>query len=286
MGVAGTDASEDRFELVGSGRAAEVLSWAPGVVVKLVREPRFEDGLRREAASLEAAAAAGVPVPRPLGFVSHESRLGLLLERVDGSDLFSLIHARPWRAWSLARLVGRLHVTVAAASGPAGTVGLKQHAEAVIAGSPAIPARARGRLLKVLAEATDGDRLCHMDFHPGNVMLAGNAAHIIDFPNARRGPAIADHARTWVVLRYGVPPERRRWLARMWIAALRRLAVQGYVSGYRSATAVDEVELARWKAIQVAIRLDEGIAAERVPLLRLLGHTLRRAEIYSAPAEP
>lgn len=272
-------ATNGSLERLGGGRAADVFAWTPGVVLKLVREERFEPALEREAAGLEAAAAAGLSVPRPLGFVTHDGRLGLLLEHVDGRDGFSLIEARPWRTWTLSRLIGRLHVDVGEATAPASMMNLKERARETIETSVHVPAKARPRLRALLDSLPDGDRLCHMDFHPGNVMLTSECPYIIDFPNALRGPAIADHAKSWVILRAGKAPPGQGRIVRVLISLLRRVALAGYEHGYRSAADINESELARWKAIQVAMRLDEANPAERTGLLRLLSRSLRAAEV-------
>ncbi len=272
------DGESAPLERLGSGRAAEVFAWEPGVVVKLAREPQFEAELEREAASLEAAAAAGIVVPRPLGFVEHQGRRGLLMERIDGKDMFSIIESQPWRVWQLASLFGRLHVQLGESTAPDSVAKLKDHAKGVFEESVRIPAAARERLLAVLEAAPDGDRLCHLDLHPGNVMLSGKDAFIIDFPNALRGPSIADHAKTWVIFNAGQPTQGMGRTVRVMIAVFRKLALRGYTRAYRSASDIDETALARWKAVQVAVRLDEGIATERRQLLRLLSPALREAE--------
>lgn len=266
------------LERLGSGRAAEVFAWKPGVVVKLARETQFEQSLDRESASLETAAAAGIAVPKPLGFVTHEGRRGLLMERIDGKDIFSIIEKQPWRVWPLASLVGRLHVDLGATVAPDSVSSAKDRARFIIVEGKHVPEAARQRLLALLDAAPDGDRLCHMDFHPGNVMLTDEGPYIIDFPNTLRGPAIADHAKAWVILTAGSPTPGMSLFVRVLIALFRKLARSGYMKAYRAAGDVDDVELKRWKALQVAVRLEEGIPAERESLVRLLSRTLREAE--------
>ncbi len=270
------------LERLGSGRAAEVFAWEPGVVVKLAREAQFERSLDREAASLETAAAAGIAVPKPLGFVTHEGRRGLLMERIDGNDIFAIIEKQPWRVWPLASLVGRLHVDLGATVAPESVASAKDLARTIITESEHVPEAARQRLLALLDAASDGDRLCHMDFHPGNVMLTDAGPYIIDFPNTLRGPAIADHAKSWVILTAGAPTPGMGRFVRVLIALFRKLARSAYMKSYRAAGDIDSGELKRWKALQVAVRLSEGIPAERETLLRLLSRTLREAEAQAS----
>src|SRR5262249_42867679 len=49
---------------------------------------------------------------------------------------------------------------------------------------------------RVLDRLPAGDRLCHGDYHPGNVLLGADRTAVIDWTGAVRGVAEADHART------------------------------------------------------------------------------------------
>lgn len=267
------------LQRLGSGRAAEVFTWSPGLVVKLAREDQFAAGLEFEAAALRAARDAGVPVPEPLGLTTHDGRRGLVMERVDGRDILTIIEKQPWRVWSLASLVGRLHAQLGTVDAPDSAASLKDRAGEILAGSAGIPEAARPRVRALLEQVTDGSKLCHMDFHPGNVMLTESGPYIIDFPNAVRGPAVADHAKSWVVFSAGAPTPGMGKMARLMIALFRKLARSAYMRAYRKSASVDPAEVARWKAIMVAGRLEEGIPEERETLLRLLSRTLREAGV-------
>jgi thiamine kinase-like enzyme len=47
----------------------------------------------------------------------------------------------------------------------------------------------------------DGDRLCHGDFHPINVLGEVSRPVVIDWPDARRGDPAADVCRSYLLLR-------------------------------------------------------------------------------------
>ena len=51
-------------------------------------------------------------------------------------------------------------------------------------------------LLEAIAEMPDGDRLCHGDFHPLNILGDTADPLIIDWPDARRGEPAADVCRS------------------------------------------------------------------------------------------
>lgn len=57
-------------------------------------------------------------------------------------------------------------------------------------------AGARAERLAPLLRGFDDHRLLHLDFHPDNLMLAGDQIVVLDWANVRVGPAAADLART------------------------------------------------------------------------------------------
>jgi hypothetical protein len=60
----------------------------------------------------------------------------------------------------------------------------------------ALPAHLRDKVLATLEAMPDGDRLCHGDFWPGNILVTPQGEIIIDWIHASRGNPLADLART------------------------------------------------------------------------------------------
>lgn len=117
---------------------------------------------------MECARAAGLPVPEV-----HEVASGhMVLDRVEGPTMFEALLADPSSAASHAATLAELHHLVGAVAAPP----------------------------DLRTEVGDGDALLHLDLHPGNVIL-GSVPTIIDWTNAARGPAGADPATCWLLLR-------------------------------------------------------------------------------------
>ena len=62
------------------------------------------------------------------------------------------------------------------------------------------------QVLERLKHLPADDHLCHMDFHPDNVMRTSNGWMIIDWMNARSGAPLADVARSSVIYQVSGPP--------------------------------------------------------------------------------
>jgi aminoglycoside phosphotransferase (APT) family kinase protein len=158
---------------------------------------------------------------------------------------------------------------------PAGLPDLRQVLTARIHDA-GLPPPLRDFALRVLDRLPDGDRLCHGDFHPGNVLLGENRSAVIDWPNATRGVPEADHARTLLLLRWADPLPDTSLRARVLIATGRSLLTRRYARVYRrGAPPLRHVD--SWLLAQAAARLSEGIEVERVVLTGLLDRARRTA---------
>jgi streptomycin 6-kinase len=150
--------------LIASGRTSEILDLGDGRVLR-----RFRAGgdAERERLMMDYARRSGYPVPRVL-----EVRPGaLVLDRVEGPTMLDVLRRKPWTLRRNASVLAELH---------------KQLHE--IIAPPTLPA------------AGAGDRLLHLDLHPGNVMLSPNGPFVIDWTNARRGEPALDVALTWLII--------------------------------------------------------------------------------------
>jgi aminoglycoside phosphotransferase (APT) family kinase protein len=248
---------------LGSGRQAEVFAWGEGRVLKLSRFPSGA-GLEREASVLRAAGEVGAPVPGVFEETVVDGRPGVVMERLDGPDLLTLVGNRPWQVWRIGVELGRTHRALHASPLPPGLPELHEAVAAKLQGSAAIPADAREFGRALLAQLPGGDRLCHGDFHPGNVIRTPAGCKVIDFENAVAGDAAADHAATRTILRMGEPPAVS-WYERLLLGAGRKLMLRAYLRGYGAT--FDPAVLRKWELLFLCQRLGDEIPEERERIL-------------------
>jgi Ser/Thr protein kinase RdoA (MazF antagonist) len=251
---------------LGAGREADVYAWGDDAVVKLYR-PGFR-GHRAEALALANLDGHGV-APRLIDTVDCDGRTGLVLERLDGSDMLSLLRRRPWRVRGLARALAGTHLAVHRVRAPADLPELR-HVLAARVNAADMPPHLRDYALRVLAELDDGDRLCHGDYHPGNVLLAADRVAVIDWPNAARGAPEADHARTMLLLRWADPLPDTPLAVRALITAGRSVLLHGYARAYRAGSPRPLRRVSPWLVVHAAARLVEGIEVEKATLIDFL----------------
>jgi hypothetical protein len=252
---------------IAQGRQAEVYAWdGHRAVLKL-----YQEGLEMQAA--EAAALASLDgtgiAPRLLDTVTVEGRVGLVLQRLDGVDMLTLLQRRPWRLPSLARMLAHAALRVHGVQAPSDLPDLIEVSGERIAAAD-LDTRLREFALRVLQTLPAGDRLCHGDLHPGNTMVTAHGVSIIDWPTATRGVPVADFARSMLILRQGEPPPGTPLVVRMLLSAARSGFASVFGRTYRNAAPQPLSNVDSWTIVHAAARLAEGIAAERARLVSIL----------------
>src|SRR5262245_42507505 len=261
---------------IAEGRDCETFSWDEHSVLRLYRDHGAVGRADREVVALHAVRTSLPCVPEALGRVEWRGRPGIVLERLDGRGILAEIARRPWRVLELAMLSGRVHAHLHGLRAPSELPDLRDELRRRIAGKPSIPADLRRAALDELDRLPDGDALCHGDFHPDNVLLCPSGPAVIDWPNATRGDACGDFARTLLMIQVGAPapgtPRLIRWA--QW--AGRGVFARAYMAGYQETRRHDAGAVRRWRLVRTVDRLVDGIAEEEGALLRA-ADGLRRA---------
>jgi aminoglycoside phosphotransferase (APT) family kinase protein len=257
---------------IGQGRAAEVFALDVERVIKVARADAG-DSLDLEAAALRAAHGAGMPVPAAHELIVVDGRRALIMGRAAGVDMLTGFARKPWTLLRAGSKLGRLHARIHETAAPAELPAAKDAIERRIVESPHIAGDMRDCVLSVLRDLPDGDRLCHFDFHPANVITDGKELTVIDWPGACRGDPLADVAATIVILRGGKTAPGTPLITRLFAPIGRRLILGGYMRGYRARHGIDRERLDRWIVVLAGVRLTYAIDGERELLLATIARS-------------
>ena len=265
---------EREMQKLAEGREAEIFAWEDGTVLRLLHNPDAQQQVEWEARAMRVALAAGVSVPAVHGTTTVQGRPGLIMERIDGLDLLALVGRRPWAVLSIGKTSGQLHARLHEVSAPDSLPALKASLAARIEASDLVPRRLAEFAISALHGLPDGDRLCHGDFHPGNIMLSNGEPVLIDWTNVTRGDPNADFVRTNLMLRIGEPPPGStallRALAQFGARFGRSILLSAYLRAYRRARTPDAALVEQWEVPVAANRLAEDVEGERTKLLSIL----------------
>jgi Ser/Thr protein kinase RdoA (MazF antagonist) len=181
--------------MIGRGRAADVYDIGGG---RVLRRYRLPFNVEREAAAMRHLDQVGFPVPK----VYDADGPDLVMERLDGRDMLTDLSRRPWLARSHAKTLAHMHNQLHQVQAPPGWP------------QPLGP----------------GDRVLHIDLHPGNVMLTGRGPIVIDWSSASAGPAGADVAIAYLIMACSEVDDLPL-LIRPLVSSVRASVVRHFMSG-------------------------------------------------------
>jgi hypothetical protein len=205
-------------EKIGEGASADVHAWAPGQVVKLFK-PGFPRRLVwHEVHMTHTAFTAGAPAPKVFGMVTLEGRFGIVQQRFDGPTLLQLLRSGAMeRGQGSAILAGLCHA-VHNTPPPPDVLPLRDWMEITLQSvGNGLPAHIVPGVLPLIDRLPPGDGLCHVDPHPGNVIMTAEGPRLVDWTWMMRAPAALDFACCHMLLAEFAPlvaddPERPRAL--------------------------------------------------------------------------
>jgi len=259
------------------GGTAEIYDWEPGWILKL-----YFDRFGTEMADYEhriatAISATGSLVPAVGKIINVNGRIGLLYQKCAGDQMGEDLARHPWRlvsyALTLAELRAEMHTKPIQADIPS----LHSRLEHKIREAKPLPGILRTAALEALETMPDGDRLCHGDFHLGNIMLGGTQPVIIDWIDASIGSPLADVARTSILAQGMVEVEPQ--FSRFQRFGLRIMHAI-YLFRYFQLRPGRQDEYRRWLSIVAAGRLNENVPGWDSWLLEQASKLLYPSNLY------
>jgi len=246
--------------LVGQGRTADVIIYSDNKVVKVFHKEcaHLADWEYDKAQSIESI---GLPAPRAYGLIDIDDKKGIVYEYVQGVSMLSLMQKKPLKVAQYARLLADLHAEIHSKPMVAPD-SMKDSLSATIRNVQSINEVDREAIIGYIGTLPDGDRICHYDFHPGNVLMFEGNAKVIDWMTAETGSPCADICRTSVILRSNVLPPGVSALGGIVINAFRKIFYRSYIARYLEVTGMAPGDVEQWLLPVAAARLAEGIESE------------------------
>lgn len=259
---------------IGRGNTAEVFEWGGGQILKLYYRStaHLAEQEYRIAQHLEEA---GVAAPKVYEQVEYEGRTGIVFERIQGSTMMKRMVSNLWKIKREARTMAQLHFACHQCVASFLPTQAERYLELIQHGQGLSQER-KDHLLMKLASMEMGDRLCHGDFHPDNVLYAEHGPVVIDWLTATCGNSLADVARTNLMLKYAALPEKMPTVVKAVLQMARNAMYQAYVQEYMRLANVTLLDIEQWEAIVAAARLVEPIpTSEKKRLIALIEENSR-----------
>lgn len=249
-----------QMEFFAEGRMSHVYLLKDRRVLKLlhptVPDEKVDDEYRRCQIVLEA----GVRAPRALGVVAEKGRRGIVFDWAGDTDLMNAKLQNPLNVASGARFMAKVQREYLGFEAPE----LSDIKEEALRMSRLLPEgtirpEQYPKLEQYLSRLPDGNNVCHMDFHPGNVLLeAGSydAYQVIDWAEAVRGAPEADVAMTSLILSMAEEAPGTNLVLRVLIPVFRKQFERHYKADVlKSVDAMTEARVSEWALTAAIFRM-------------------------------
>src|SRR5215469_18927523 len=171
--------------LLGQGRTADIYAWGERHVLKLYHAGWPVAMIEDEARISRLVAQTGLPVPSVGDVLTVEGRIGIVFGRVSGPTLVEYFSTRPWTILQSVRVFTDLQLAMHAKSVP-DLPSQRQFLQRLI-GESDVPTSVSREAHQRLDDLSDGQMLCHGDFHPENVLHTRAGPVTIDWFTATSG---------------------------------------------------------------------------------------------------
>jgi len=169
-------------------------AWGEGQIIKLWGTGAPEGWVEHLGKMERALYEAGLPLPEVREIIEVDGRLGQVVdgrlgqvyERIEGDSLAEGLletEVDAGRIVRLAHIFAEVHAKIHTCSNIPELPSQREFLPAVIRRITFLPAELKEATLRAFDELPAGDRVCHGDFHPYNVLLSPKGPIVIDWNN-------------------------------------------------------------------------------------------------------
>ena len=277
----------EALHLIARGGQAEIYNYENGKVLRVAKRPQDFDRIRYEYRVYASLLESGLTVPRTYELVEVDGAPAIIMDKLTGTSMMTLIAKNPFTMRAKARELARLHLGLRNVTPATVLTPTKAKSEFCIKHSEILSDQTKEQVLKVLADLPEGDTLCHGDFHPGNVICSENTNYLIDWVGATRGDFYADVAHTYILLRVVPRVPHMNWVAYFMQRQVARAMAKSYLGEISAQIALDRRSLSKWVLVNAAERTYHGLESEKRDLkafidmyMEALSRNINQEELY------
>ncbi|MFX1233881.1 MAG: phosphotransferase [Promethearchaeota archaeon] len=268
--------------IVGKGREAEVIAWDDGYVLKL-----FYNIVSRQRIEYEFKVNILVQkvfdnCPKAFKIIEENERIGILFEFIEGKNLGEVGGKNIFKLVKLVKLVAKLHAELH--KHKINNLNLQKDVYTrSIQRTPLLNKLEKMKIIKYLERISEGNTICHSDFHPENIIISQSKLYIIDWANTTLGNPNGDVARTYYLLKYGMGPDdveliEKSVFHKLIFRLFKKILSKVYLKQYIKLTSSSLENIKEWDIIIYAARLNEDIEEEQEILLNLIHQRLKNLD--------
>jgi len=191
-------------KIIGVGKTAIIYEYEKGKVLKLFNQGYPYEAVEKEYYNAIAIRNMDFAKPKVYELITYENRNGIIYDRVDGESLLDWV-IRTGDLHECATCMAKVHKAIIE-NKVSNLPNYKDFLRNQIQ-KTSLTLDKQQEVLHMLDKLPDGNTLCHGDFHPGNIIISGEEAFVIDFMNICSGNYLYDVARTVFLVEYTPVPK-------------------------------------------------------------------------------
>ncbi|BAH44351.1 conserved hypothetical protein [Brevibacillus brevis NBRC 100599] len=257
---------------ISEGRTAEVFAQDQEKILKLYRDGFPMEAVKYEYEVNRIVAFLEIPAPRAYDLIDFDHKKGIVFERIEGSTLLRMGVQFPNELDCLTKEFAELHYRIhkyeldVERIGGSSVLNQKEVLARNVQNASQLSSEVKHEIIEYLKNLPDGNRLCHGDFHPENVMI-GERNWVIDWMTGMIGNPAGDVARTLLLFRFGTLPDEAPSSVKDALELMRDKINGVYLEQYLSYSGLQFSDIDEWMLPIAAARLSEWIPNEEKALL-------------------
>lgn len=264
---------------IADGRTAEVYEYGDDKVVKLLKDGWGYDEGNYEYMINTLLIRVGVSLPLSHGLININGRYGVVFDRIKGPSILSLIKNDPENIKEYAFTFAKVHTSFAnkvVEKLPSNKNVLKRG----ISKSEELTKEDKIKIIAYLNKLPDDNKVCHGDFHPGNIIVNDtdininyNEYVVIDWVNASKGDPCADAAKTYVIIKALPSPDG---IIKEQFESMKKMLLINYLREYMKLRGVKFGDIEKWVLPVAAARLHDNVPGEKDELFKLIDRKINK----------
>lgn len=261
-------------EMVSQGNTAEIYLYDEGKILKLFREQMPFQAISCEYDKVKIIQRHLQNIPIAYDLVAYQNRFGIVYEQIKGNDMLNLFIKKLGKRKHYSRIMGQIHAKIHEVNIDV-KYSVKEKLKDNINEEKELTSEEKVKVIRYLDNLPDGNKVCHFDFHPGNIMLMDNIPIVIDWMTACTGCKAADVARTCLLLQYG-ELQHANFMMKLFVHIFNKGIGKLYYKEYKKITGISDEEVEQWILPIAAARLTEWLTDhEKEQLLRVVREKLK-----------
>jgi uncharacterized protein (TIGR02172 family) len=244
-------------KLIGAGRTSEVYEYGDDCILKLFTDEIRLDSVKKEYDFSKFAYENGLPTPEPKEIIHEKDRIGIIYEKINGEPLLKIAMGNLFAVKKIFSKMVRLQYEINSIECNNGVYTFKKDLERAIKANKFISESEKKAVKEYINKLPDGNKVCHGDFHPENILFSNGKYYIIDWMTGMRGPPAADAARTEMIIKNAEIPGKAVFFIRIFLRIVQSKMAKMYVKEYCGISGMKKDELDIWKLPLYIARLNE-----------------------------